>query len=232
MKKLYLMITIVNRAYGDEFVSFFRSYCRSAVITLPAEGTTARELLDMWGLESTSKSFLACLVGEKVKKQLFKELRRVMHIDAPGSGIAMAITLNSITISGIEQLAPEFNEWSQEIEEESEEKKMQDTKYELIVVIANQDSTDEIMDVARKAGARGGTLVRAKGTAPEEVKKFFGINISEDKDMVFIAAKKEDRQAIMSAIAEANSNPEGKLKAVSFSLPIDSVAGIFHEDAE
>lgn len=232
MKKLYLMMTIVNRAYGDEFVSFFRSYCRSAVMTVPAEGTTSREMLNMWGLESTSKYLLACIVGEQVKKQLFRELRRVMHIDAPGNGIAMAVTLNAITISGIEELAPEFYDWSQQNEEESEEKKMQDTKYELVVVIANQDSTDEIMDAARAAGARGGTLVRAKGTAPEEVKKFFGINISEDKDMIFIATRKDDRAAIMKAITDANTNAEGKLKAVSFSMPIDSVAGMFREDVE
>lgn len=231
MKRLYLMITIVNRAYGDEFTSFFRSYSNSSVLAVAGEGTTAREYLAIKGLESTSKSILFTVVGPQVKKQLFKELRRVMRIDVPGNGIAMSIPMKSITILGIEQLAPQFYDWSKE-EVPSEENDMNENeyKYELIVVIANEESTDEIMAAARRAGARGGTLVNAKGTAPAEVRKFFGVNISEGKDMVFIAAKAADRGAIMKAITDQNA--DGKLKAVSFSLPIDKVAGLFSEDRQ
>lgn len=221
-------MSIVNRAYGDEFTSFFRSYSNSAVLTISGEGTTAREVLSVLGLESTSKAILFTVVGPAIKKLLFKELKRVMHIDAPGNGIALSIPMKSITVLGIEQLAPQFYDWSNEEDPSEENTEMNECKYELIVVIANEDSTDEIMAAARSAGARGGTLVNAKGTAPAEVRKFFGVNISEGKDMVFIAAKSGDRQAIMKAIADRNA--DGKLKAVSFSLPIDSVAGLFSED--
>ena len=228
MKRLYLLMSIVNRVYGDEFTSFFRSYSNSAVLMISGEGTTAREQLAVLGLESTSKALLFTVVGPQVKKLLFKELKRVMHIDAPGNGIALSIPMKSITVLGIEQLAPQFYDWSNEETPSEENTEMNEYKYELIVVIANEDSTDEIMAAARSAGARGGTLVNAKGTAPAEVRKFFGVNISEGKDMVFIAAKSSDRQAIMKAIADKNT--DGKLKAVSFSLPIDSVAGLFSED--
>ena len=227
MKRLYLLITIVNRAYGDEYTSFFRSYSDSAVLMFSGEGTTAREDLAVLGLESTSKAVLFTFVGPNVKKQLFKELKRVMHIEAPGNGIALAIPLKSITTLGIEQLAPQFYDWVNEDVPSEENIEMTDYKYELIVVIANQDSTDEIMTAARGAGARGGTLVNAKGTAPAEVRKFFGLNISEGKDMLFIASKTEDKAKIMKAISDKNVNG---LKAVSFSLPIDTVAGLFSED--
>ena len=228
MKRLYLMMTIVNRAYGDEFTSFFRSYSNSAVFTVTGEGTTSREDLALLGLESTSKAVLFTVVGPKIKRQLFRELRRVMHIDAPNNGIAMSIPMKAITIMGIEQLAPQFYDWSNEEDPSEENTDMNEFKYELIVVIANQDSTDEIMTAARAAGARGGTLVPAKGTASAEVRKFFGVNISEGKDMIFIVTKSADRPAIMKAITDKNAS--GKLMAVSFSLPVDSVAGLFQED--
>ena len=228
MKKLFLLMTIVNRAYGDEYTSFFRSYSNSAVLTFAGEGTTSREALAILGLDNTPKAVLFTVVGPQIKKQLFKELKRVMHIEAPGNGIALAIPMKSITVLGIEQLAPQFYDWSNE-ENSEENTEMNEYKYELIVVIANQDSTDEIMAAARSAGARGGTLVNAKGTAPAEVRKFFGVNISEGKDMVFIVTKAGDRANIMKAITDKNV---GGLKAVSFSLPIDSVAGLFSEDRE
>lgn len=225
MKKLYLFITIVNRTYGEEFVSFFRAHCRSAVLKVSGEGTASREILDIMGLESTSKTVLFCVVGEAVKQKLFKELKRTMGIDAPGNGIAIAAPMSSITLTGIEHLSPEFEEWASQKETTAEERKMEEAKYQLIVVIAENDSVDEIMSAAREAGAGGGTRIHAKGTAPEDVKKFFGVNLSEDKEMLFIAAKSEDRKAIMRSVARVNG--EGKTRAVSFSLPVDTVAGIF-----
>ena len=41
---------------------------------------------------------------------------------------------------------------------------MKDTKYELLVVIANQGYTELVMDAARAAHAPGGTVIHAKGT--------------------------------------------------------------------
>lgn len=225
MNKLYLMITIVNRAYGEEFLSFFNAQCRSTVLTALGEGTSSREIMDMCGLESTQKAVLFCVVGEPAKRKIFKELKKVMHIDAPGNGIALTLSMGSITTQGVENLSPQFYEWAEQTDLLQEENKMDEVKHELIIVIANQDNTDEIMNLARNAGARGGTLLRAKGTAPEDVKKFFGVNISEDKDMIFIAAKTEDRKAIMTAVSSKNT--ADNIIAVSFSLPIDSVAGLF-----
>ena len=44
---------------------------------------------------------------------------------------------------------------------------MKDTRYELLLVVANQGYTGSIMDAARTAGAGGGTVIHAKGTGME-----------------------------------------------------------------
>lgn len=49
---------------------------------------------------------------------------------------------------------------------------MKDTKYELLVAIANQGSIDNVMDAARSANAGGGTVIHAKGTGMEKQKNF------------------------------------------------------------
>ena len=94
----------------------------------------------------------------------------------------------------------------------------------LIITVADRGNTDIIMDAARSAGASGGTVVNAQGTGAG-MAKFFGVSISEEKEMVYIVAKKSDRDAIMHAIMEkAGSNTEAH--GILFSLPIDSVVGI------
>ena len=80
------------------------------------------------------------------------------------------------------------------------------------------------MDAARSAGASGGTVVKAKGTGAE-LAKFFGVSISEEKEMVYIVASRNDRDNIMKAIMEkAGNNTDAH--GVVFSLPVDSVVGI------
>ena len=103
---------------------------------------------------------------------------------------------------------------------------MQNTNHELIVAISQHGYTDLIMEAARSAGASGGTVVKARGTGAE-IAKFFGVSISEEKEMIYIVAKRTDRDAIMHAIME-KAGSASEAHGVSFSLPVDSVVGIKH----
>ena len=101
------------------------------------------------------------------------------------------------------------------------------TDYELIVTIVNRGFSDDVMDSAKAAGARGGTIVHARGTGVHEESKFFGISIQPEKDLVLILAAKALKAPIMKAIcAGAGLNTEGR--GLSFSLPVTDVAGIVH----
>ena len=103
---------------------------------------------------------------------------------------------------------------------------MNATPYTLIVAIAESGSTDTVMDAARSAGARGGTVVHAKGTANDKItNSFFGVTVASEKEMVYIVSKRSDRDVIMKAIME-KAGPTTDAKAVVFSLPVDSVVGL------
>ena len=65
----------------------------------------------------------------------------------------------------------------------------QEKTHELIVVITNQGYTDQVMDAARAAGATGGTAVHAKGTGTELAKRFFGVSIASERELIFILAR-------------------------------------------
>lgn len=96
---------------------------------------------------------------------------------------------------------------------------------ELIVVIVNQGFEDEVMEAARAAGARGGTMFNARGTAnAQDEVKFLGITLHPDKGIILILTDKEARNTIMSAIKEKiGITSQGA--GILFSLPVDSVMG-------
>ena len=63
---------------------------------------------------------------------------------------------------------------------------MEDHKHELIVCIVNAGFSQNVMEAARAAGAQGGTVIRARGSANPEAEEFFSINIQPDKEVLLI----------------------------------------------
>lgn len=96
--------------------------------------------------------------------------------------------------------------------------------YELIVVIASQGSTDLVMNAARAAGARGGTVLHGKGTGTKGDATFYNIAIAEEKEVILIVAESSEKAEIMRSILHS-AGPGTKAGAIVFSLPISEVEG-------
>ena len=153
-------------------------------------------------------------------KHLRKELYQTMHIEIPGRGIAFLIPLSSI--GGKKAL--HYLTVGQEVEIE-EESTLKQTDFELLVAVANAGYMETIMDAARSAHAPGGTVVHAKGTGMEHARKFLGISLAEEKEMIFIVVRSGQKNEIMKAIMEqaGTKSPAG---AIVFSLPVTGTAGL------
>ena len=102
---------------------------------------------------------------------------------------------------------------------------MTDIMNSLIVAITAKGNTDTVMDAARSAGARGGTVINARGTAPGAKAKFFGLSISNEKEIEYILTHKSDKDKIMHAIMET-AGMHTDAQTVLFSLPVDSMVGL------
>ena len=102
---------------------------------------------------------------------------------------------------------------------------MKDTDYELLVAIANQGYIDTVMDAARAAKASGGTVIHANGTGMEFAKKYLGVSLVEEKEVILIVTKSREKNQIMKAIME-QAGLDSKERTIVFSLPVTSVAGI------
>ncbi|MDR2828054.1 MAG: hypothetical protein LBV51_01370 [Acholeplasmatales bacterium] len=96
---------------------------------------------------------------------------------------------------------------------------------ELIMTICNHGSALDVVKSAKEAGAKGGTIIHARGSDTEETRKFFGIVIQPEKDVVLIVCKADEKKAIMLAIMKDNGS-NSQAHSVVFSLPVDEAIGI------
>lgn len=98
--------------------------------------------------------------------------------------------------------------------------------YELIVVIVNSGFEEQVMTAAREAGARGGTIFNARGTAQsQDLVKFMGITLHPNKEIVFILSSREARDNIMETIKKQTGLSTAGA-GILFSLPVSSVLGV------
>ena len=101
-------------------------------------------------------------------------------------------------------------------------------KFEVILAIVNNGFADSAMLVAREAGAKGGTIIRGRGSSNIGVDKKYGLTITPEKELLMILCPVEDRDRIMDAVYQ-NSIKENDTKIVIFSLPVESTVGLKYE---
>ena len=147
-------------------------------------------------LEALQAVLLAVVTAENWQK-IQKDLRRKMQIDVPGTGIAFIVPLSSIGGKRALMFLTEHQPLTWK-----EESTLKDTRYELLLVVANQGYTGSIMDAARTAGAGGGTVIHAKGTGMEGAAAFLGVELVNKKELVLIVSRTSQKNTIMKAIME------------------------------
>ncbi len=97
--------------------------------------------------------------------------------------------------------------------------------YECVVCVVNHGYVDLVMEAAKKAGARGGTVMSARGTGNKDVSEFFGITVTPEKDIALILVPKTIRDKVLSAINEG-AGMSTKGMGIAFALPVSDVVGI------
>lgn len=88
-------------------------------------------------------------------------------------------------------------------DKEASEMDMPTEKWNIISAIVNNGYADEVMQAARKAGARGGTIINGRGTARPDDVKFFGITLVPEKELLYIVCPESHTQEIVDAICSS-----------------------------
>ncbi len=97
--------------------------------------------------------------------------------------------------------------------------------YEMILCVVNAGYSELVMEAAKEEGARGGTVIHARGTANKEAEQFFHIAIQPDKEIVIILVSAEIKDKVLHAIYQ-NAGLKSEGMGIAFSLPVDEVVGI------
>jgi nitrogen regulatory protein PII len=104
-------------------------------------------------------------------------------------------------------------------------------EHQVIFCIVNSGYSEAVMDAAKKFGARGGTVIDARGTASKEAETFFGVTVEPEKEIIMILVPTKRRDKILEALYdEVGLATAGQ--GIAFSIPVDGVVGLSEETEE
>jgi hypothetical protein len=216
---MQLMVSIVERGKGTGLMAHYRNYNVIHNSQAAGRGTAASHVLDTLGFGTTERDIVLSVGPRDTMRQIMYYLKDDDRSKLGAPGIAFTLNISGMTailavgLSRLEEMEPEKGEMFME----------SGNHHSLILVAVNQGYTDAVMDTARSAGARGGTVIRARWTGAGEVEKFVGITLQSEKEILAIVAHNRERAAIMEAIDRIHGL-RSSAQATVISLPIDHTA--------
>ena len=108
---------------------------------------------------------------------------------------------------------------------------MRTDNHEVIFAIVNSGFAEDVMDVAREQGVRGGTILNARGVVNEDAAAFYGITLHADKEILMMVVEKDIRDKVLNAIYQ-HMDLSRKATGIAFSLPVSDVAGLVQHHEE
>ena len=197
-EQLSLIMSIVERGSGGKLVKLYTKEQIFTHIRFEGKGTATSEILDILGLGGSEKDIILSVATQSAARALLKKLDDELRGAAPGRGIAFTVRLEALS-----RLLAAFIDMKTTSGGGTEKPMENQPKSSMILVTVNQGFTDIVMDTARKAGARGGTIIRGRWAGDESFAQTSGITtLQAEKELIFIVVPTELRNKIMDAIAK------------------------------
>lgn len=193
------------------------------------KGTAPSEMLDIFGLSGTTRLISVGILPKYMVQELAQAAEDRLAFHKKGGGIALTVPITGLQNPIFQMLNDEARETLKQRIKKRTEQDMAEVKshmnYVVIWVSVASGYSDEVIDAARAAGAKGGTVLRGRQRHSERMSQHLGISLQEERDFVMIVVPREKKGAVMSAVS-ASCGLSSQAHGVILSLPVDEVFGL------
>jgi nitrogen regulatory protein PII len=184
---------IVDCGMGSKIIKTAKQNGILGATVFMEKGTVESRLLDMLGLCTVKKEMVLMVTEKAIAYDVLEILRRKYNLDKPGRGIAFCIPIANVFGARC---------YENHLEDNEEGRDMGETMYRAIFTIVDRGKAEYVMDAATRAGAKGGTIINARGSGIHETNKLFSMAIEPEKEMVMVLSEKNSVDAIVSSIRQ------------------------------
>ena len=186
-----MICCIVNCGAASKALRIAKQHgVRGGTICL-GSGTVKNKLLELLDLDETRKEILFMGVRQSQCSEIMQLLSKEMSFHKPNHGIIFSFSLKSLV--GTRNF---------EFFESNQTEAVKNVMHNAIFVIVEKGLAEDVIEAAKQAGARGGTIINARGSGINDTDTVFAMPIEPEREIVLVIAD----EAITKPITEAVRN--------------------------
>ena len=102
--------------------------------------------------------------------------------------------------------------------------------FKLIIIVVEDERTQDILDAARKAGTTGATILNyARGEGVNPTRTFLGLSIDSQVNVILVLAEEHMSREVMEKVASVGQFDETPGTGIAFQIDVEDAIGVSHQ---
>ncbi|MDR3312973.1 MAG: P-II family nitrogen regulator [Oscillospiraceae bacterium] len=214
MADFEILCCVVNHGQGSRALRLAKRHgARGGTIFLGA-GTVKNRLLEALDIFDVRKEILFIAAEQALVPPIMEGLAAEMAFHKHGRGIAFSMPLCNFI--GTRHCA---------FSAAAELERRDDDMHQAIFVVVDKGCAEETVEAAKAAGARGGTIISARGSGIHETEVLFAMPVEPEKEIVMILVEAAQSESIVESI-RARLHIDEPGNGILFTLGVNRALGL------
>ena len=215
-----MLTLILSENQSHKCISLVKEHGIRGGMVIIGRGTVSSSVLNLLGIKNQRKDVVKFLLKKEKAAEILECLDQKLLLSKPGHGIAYTTPVES----AVGFPTQETND--QEIATNTAQCMEGESMFKKLTVIVDRGMADDVMDIARKAGVRGGTILHGRGAGAEIATNLFGVEIEPEKELVIILMPNDLIDEVIHALSQELQLDEPG-KGIMFVEPVLETRGLF-----
>lgn len=212
-KRPMVLLSIVERDKGKKLIKVLESINIRMNFQCVGFGTAPTEMMDIFGLGTKDKDIVISLAAENTVKDVMADFGTSFESHTKFGGLMIILKTSAASRVVTELLSHNSNN----VTERGNGAMKNEHHNNLIIISVNEGYSDNVMQVARKAGATGGTVIKGRLAETQLIAELENTQIDEEREILVILAPLKTSKQIMEDVNREfgiNSKANGIIAAI------------------
>ncbi len=215
-KRPMILLSIVERDKGQKLIKELENINIRINFQSVGLGTAPTEMMDIFGLGTNDKDIILSLGAEDVVKNMLANFGTIFASHSKYGGLMIIIE-----VSAASRVLTEILDFNNDKNPEKGDGAMKNEHHNnLIIISVNEGYSDDVMQIARKAGATGGTVIKGRLAEVEQLAEMREIDMDGEREILCILAPLKTSRQIMEDVNK-EFGLTSKANGVVFAIPTE-----------
>lgn len=212
-KRPMILFSIVERDKGNKLIKELEGLNIKVNFQCVGLGTAPTEMLDIFGLGNKDKDIIISLGAEAAVRDLMSNFGTNFSSYSKYGGLMIVLK-----VSAASRILTEILSFNNDKNPEKGNGSMKNEHHNnLIIISVNEGHSDDVMQVARRAGATGGTIIKGRLADIAEFAELGKRDVEGEREIICILAPLGTSEQIMQSVNKdfgINSSANGIIIAI------------------